>query len=83
MKSCQLKSEKELKKEGRGSNDFIVMSDANIVIVQWFDKKPVNLISSFIGIEPVDNMKRYDAEQHKYIGVPRPYIVKQCNSYMG
>ena len=42
MKNCQLKSEKELKKEGRGSNDFKVMSDANIIIVRWFDNKLVN-----------------------------------------
>ena len=77
MKNCQLKSEKDLIKEGRGSNDFKVMSDASIIIVQWFDKKPGNLISSFIGIEPVDSMKRYDAKQHKYSDVPRPYIVKQ------
>ena len=62
MKNCQLKSEKELIKEGRGSNDFKVMSDASIIIVRWFDKKPGNLISSFIGIEPVDSMKRYDAK---------------------
>ena len=43
MKNCQLKSEKELKKEDRGSSDFKVMSDANII-----DGKPVNLISSFL-----------------------------------
>ena len=42
MKNCQLKSEKELKKEGRGSNDFKVMPDANIIIVRWFDNKPIN-----------------------------------------
>ena len=40
-------------------------------------------MSSFIGIEPVNDVKRYDAKQHKYIDVPRLYIVKQYNSYMG
>ena len=39
-------------------------------------------MSSFIGIEPVNDVKRYDAKQHKYIDVPRLYIVKQYNSYM-
>ena len=42
MRQPRMKSEKELKKEGRGSNDFKVMPDANIIIVRWFDNKPVN-----------------------------------------
>ena len=59
------------------------MSDANIIKVRCVDANPVSLISSIIGIEPVGTVKWYHTKQHKYIGVPWPYKVKQCNSYMG
>ena len=59
-----------------------MMSDANIIKVRCADANPVNVIYSIIGIERVGTVKWYDAKQHKYIDVPRPYKVKQCNSYM-
>lgn len=59
------------------------MSDANIIKVRCVDANPVSLRSSIIGIEPVGTAKCYHTKQHKYIDVPWPYKVKQCNSYMG
>ena len=44
----QFKSEKELIKEGRRSNDFKVISDANIIMLRLFNNKPVYLISDLI-----------------------------------
>ena len=53
-KKCQLKGGKELRKRKQRVNDFQMMCDANIIIAQWFDNKPVNF---FIGMKPVDNFK--------------------------
>uniref|UniRef100_A0A3B3YNV3 PiggyBac transposable element-derived protein domain-containing protein n=1 Tax=Poecilia mexicana TaxID=48701 RepID=A0A3B3YNV3_9TELE len=52
VKDCQLMDEKELKKKGRGSLDFRVNQENNI-IVRWYDNKAVNLLSSFVGVEPL------------------------------
>ena len=41
MRGCKLESEKNMKKKGRGSTDFKILSDENIIIVRWFDNKPV------------------------------------------
>ena len=41
IRGCKLKSEKELKKEGRGSYDVSVDLNSGIVIMRWFDNKTV------------------------------------------
>ena len=58
MRGCKLESEKTTKKKGRGSTDFKLVSDENIIIVRWFDNKPVNLISSYVAVEPIDSVRR-------------------------
>ena len=83
MRGCKLESEKTIKKKGRGSTDFKLLSDENIIIVRWFDNKPVNLISSYVAVEPIDSVRRYDQREKTYIDVPRPSIVKVYNTYMG
>ncbi|TWW53411.1 PiggyBac transposable element-derived protein 1 [Takifugu flavidus] len=82
VKDCAMMDEKELKKNGRGSMDFRVNQDNNI-IVRWYDNKAVNLISSFVGIEPVGNVKRWDRKSKTHIMVPRPAIVETYNKFMG
>ena len=83
MRGCKLASEKTMKKKGRESTDFKILSDENIIIVRWFDNKPVNLISSYVAVEPIDSVRRYDEREKTYIDVPRPSIVKVYNTYMG
>ena len=83
MRGCKLESEKTMKKKGRGSTDFKILSDEKIIIVPWFDNKPANLISSYVAVEPIDSVRRYDQREKTYIDVPRPSIVKLCNTCMG
>uniref|UniRef100_A0A3Q1H8P7 PiggyBac transposable element-derived protein domain-containing protein n=1 Tax=Anabas testudineus TaxID=64144 RepID=A0A3Q1H8P7_ANATE len=82
VKNCQLMDEKDLKKKGRGSLDFRVNQE-DLIIVKWFDNKAVNLISSFVGIEPLGNVKRWDQKAKSHIMVPRPAIVDTYNRFMG
>ena len=82
MRGCKLESEKTMKKKGRGSTDFKILSDENIIIVRWFDNKSVNLISSYVAAEPIDSVRRYDQREKTYIDIPRPSIVKVYNTYM-
>uniref|UniRef100_A0A3Q1JQK9 PiggyBac transposable element-derived protein domain-containing protein n=1 Tax=Anabas testudineus TaxID=64144 RepID=A0A3Q1JQK9_ANATE len=82
VKNCQLMDEKDLKKKGRGSLDFRVNQE-DLIIVKWFDNKAVNLISSFVGIEPLGNVKRWDRKAKSHIMVSRPAIVDTYNRFMG
>ena len=58
MRGCKLESEKTMMKNGQGSTDFKILSDENTIIVHWFDNKPVNLISSYVAVEPIDSVRR-------------------------
>uniref|UniRef100_A0A3Q3E1X0 PiggyBac transposable element-derived protein domain-containing protein n=1 Tax=Labrus bergylta TaxID=56723 RepID=A0A3Q3E1X0_9LABR len=64
------------------SMNFRVNQENNIV-VRWYDNKAVNLISSFVGTEPVGNVKRWDRKSKTHIMVPRPAIVETYNKFMG
>lgn len=83
LSNCTLKSDKELKNKGRGSFDYRVEKNANIIIVKWFDNKPVHLMSTFVGHQPVQTIERWSVADKKYIQVQRPNIVKEYNVHMG
>ncbi|KAK6183341.1 hypothetical protein SNE40_010841 [Patella caerulea] len=83
LNNAPLPSEKELKKEGRGHMSSVYETTNNLSLVRWLDNKCVTLISSYLGTEPVDNVKRYDKSLKKHIEVARPAIVKEYNAKMG
>ena len=83
LKGCQLKSEKELRKEGRGSSDSKVELLSNVIAVRWYDNKTVDCLSTYVGIEKQDKAKRYDKKEKKFIEVPRPAIIQEYNTFMG
>ena len=58
-----------MKWKGRGSYDFKADVQAGITVVKWYDNKPVHLISSFCGVNPVGTCKRWSKSEGKYIEV--------------
>ena len=83
LTGCPLLSEKELKKNGRGSVDHHLTRNGSITAVRWYDNLAMNLVSSFVGREPLDRGKRYYRKIHAYVEVSRPNIVKTYDVYMG
>ncbi|KAG0430632.1 hypothetical protein HPB47_022529 [Ixodes persulcatus] len=75
--------QKDLRKRGRGSFDYKVENSENVVLVRWLDNKAVQLASSYTGVEPEDQVKRWSASEKKHILVARPAIVKTYNKTMG
>ena len=80
---CPLKSDKELKKSGRGSYDYAVERNSNICAVRWLDSKDVTLVSSYVAVGETDSVKRFDASSKTVITVQRPEIVREYNKFMG
>ena len=76
MRTCKLKSEKELKKEGRGSFDGSVDLNSGCCMVRSFNNKPVKLTSNYVFIDPVDSVQRWSKSKRKMTSVPTPRIVK-------
>ncbi|CAH1958842.1 unnamed protein product [Acanthoscelides obtectus] len=83
LPGCQMKSDAELKKEGRGSFDFCTEKNENIFAVKWFDNKTVHVVSTYIGLQPIENVKRWSSSEKKFIDLPQPYAIQIYNKYMG
>lgn len=83
LKGCDLKTEKELRKEGRGSCDSKVEANSNALVVRWYDNKTVDTLSSCVGIHPMVEVDRWDKKQGQRIKVKCPQVIATYNKYMG
>ena len=78
-----LKSEKGLKKNGRGSSDHVVAANSGICIVHWYDNNTVQLISNFVGHNLGSKARRWSKKDNEFIEIDRPQIVENYNAHMG
>jgi hypothetical protein len=83
LRDCTLKSEKELKKTGRGSMDSCYDDKTGLTVVRWMDSSAVQLSATHVGVEPVSTLRRWDRKKHQYVQVPCPAIVREYNQHMG
>ncbi|KAK0040658.1 PiggyBac transposable element-derived protein 3 [Biomphalaria pfeifferi] len=74
LRGCQLKSEKELRKEGRGSYDCKVDANSGLCILRWFDNRAVQSSSSHVAVEPLKMVERWDNKAKKHVEVPCPQL---------
>lgn len=80
---CELKSEKESKKEVRGSYDFKISKEEDIVIVRWHDNGPVNMVSTVVGLGNITIVKRWSEAAKKHVNIGCPQVIAECNQIMG
>lgn len=83
LPGCALLTDKELEKAGRGAFDFRVERDSDICAVKWNDTKCVNLVSTYLGVLPISEARRWDKKEGRFVEIPRPNIVAEYNSKMG
>ena len=83
LKGINLREEKYMKKEGRGSFDFRVDEDSNTIAIKWYDNKIVHLLSNYAGIEPTDLCKEWDRRVTHTVEVARPFAVNEYNKFIG
>ena len=79
LPNCTLQDEKELKKKGRGSFDWKIEQESNIIAVQWCDTRAVILLSTYVGASPVDQVRRSNKGQKEYVSIERPCSVCVTN----
>ena len=51
-----LLAEKDQKKHGRGSFDFVVEANSGVTVIRWFDNGLVKLLSNYVG----NNVGKHD-----------------------
>ena len=85
LSNCKLPADKDLKKRGRGSHvEKVAIADGiDIAVVQWFDNRSVTLLSSFVGAEPTEKVRRWCKTSKSYMEVQCPQVVRIYNKHMG
>lgn len=78
-----LKSDKQMKKEGRGSIDMRVVENDQFCVVKWQDNKSVLMISSNEAQHPITEVKRWSKTGKRFVSVPQPQLIKSYNCHMG
>lgn len=77
-------SEKDLKKTGRGTFDWKVGADSGAVLVPWLDRRAVNCVSNYVGVDPIGTCRRWSEKDKQKVDVPQPaIIIKEYNQFMG
>lgn len=81
LKSCPLKSDRELPQ--RGDSQLVVDANSNTSVLKWHDNKMVLLASNFVGSEPLSTCQRYCKAQKRRIEIQQPAMVKEYSKFMG
>lgn len=53
----------ELKKTETESYDQVMRDNGKIILVKWFDNKPANLASSYMGVQPEGTCSRWSKHE--------------------
>jgi len=72
-----------MKKTERGSYDFRLAKDENIVVCKWNDNSVVSIASNALSVRPTNNVTRYSQKEKKNISVTQPHLVRVYNENMG
>lgn len=85
LQNDKLPNETSIMSLPRGSSIEMTTNIENIEIsnVTWRDNKAVNLISDYVGTNPMQTVQRYDKKINKKISIDCPNIIKEYNSCMG
>ncbi|XP_058235983.1 activating transcription factor 7-interacting protein 1 isoform X3 [Hemibagrus wyckioides] len=78
----KLKTEQQLKTEGRGACSVISNAD-NITVTRWFDGSVMHMASSCAGQSPSDLAQRWSKKERKMLNIQRPFSVQLYKQHMG
>ncbi|XP_057308224.1 piggyBac transposable element-derived protein 3-like [Hydractinia symbiolongicarpus] len=79
--NCPLMLEKDLRKLGRGPHDYRKDANFGIIIDRWYDKKSVQLASTYAIASVSSQVQRFLKKKTREL-IPWPGIVKEYNSAM-
>lgn len=83
MPGCDLTSESELRKAGRGSYDHRIEDNIPMCAIRWYDNRAVSMLSSEVGVEPVTEAARWDKKTLEYVAVPMSTVIGTYNKHIG
>lgn len=81
--ACNLGTDADLQRRGRGSYVQNVRDDGQVSILKWLDSRPVVMISNMNGGNPEKEIRRWCKKTKKYINIQGPDVITQYNTNMG
>ncbi|KAL3172782.1 hypothetical protein MRX96_038957 [Rhipicephalus microplus] len=83
LAGCVLKTDKEMKKEGRGGYDERVSVNGDVALVRWQDNGVVNMASTHLGVGNVGAVRRWSEASKAHVDIECPEVILDYNKYMG
>ena len=83
LNGCPLSTQKDLKKQRRGSFDYRTDFNTGLHVVKWFGNKYVHFALTFSGVKAENTVQRWDSRKKQHIQVQCPHIVASYNASMG
>ena len=83
LSKCPLQPANIMKKEKRGTYDYMFDTNEEILFVRWSDNKCVCVGTNYDTIEPVKKVKRWQSDIKAKGDVPQPNVLNNYNAYMG
>ncbi|KAH8027388.1 hypothetical protein HPB51_005154 [Rhipicephalus microplus] len=83
LAGCVLKTDKEMKKEERGSYDERVSVNGVVALVRWQDNGVVNMASTHLGVGNVGAVRRWSEASKAHVDIECPEVILDYNKYMG
>ncbi|KAH8022498.1 hypothetical protein MRX96_054168 [Rhipicephalus microplus] len=83
LQGCVLKTDKELRREGRGSYDQKVTKDGDVILVRCEDNGVVNVASSYVDVDDLSTARRWSEATKQHVDIPCPALIKDYNTFMG
>ncbi|KAH8022946.1 hypothetical protein HPB51_006376 [Rhipicephalus microplus] len=83
LAGCVLKTDKEMRKEGRGGYDERVSVDGDVALVRWQDNGVVNMASTHLGVGKVGAVRRWSEASKAHVDIECPEVILDYNKYMG
>ncbi|XP_065060193.1 uncharacterized protein LOC135687539 [Rhopilema esculentum] len=80
---CTSKSNKELKKSGCGSIDYMTYLNIGVIITKWMDNNAVHIAPNLIGVEPMSSVNRWIPAEKCRKEIQCARIIKEYNGGMG
>ena len=68
---------------GRGSTSYHIDAISGLLLLKWYDNKPVHLASTYASPEITKHVDRWDNKSKRHVSVPVPEAVVEYNSSMG
>lgn len=58
-------------------------TEENCLCKMWKDNTIVSFASSYVGLDPIVQVKRWDKKLKQHVFIPRPAVITQYNLFMG